>query len=121
LQAIYPRGREGTATGALTGLLRILFFSEDEGKFRWYFAGAVGAGEGFRFQLDATVVNPDNTAQSYTTKDTIRGGPYVAGIGGGMLYKLNRHFRWTIDTQFLVGFTNVSGVLDLSSGLRYQF
>jgi tetratricopeptide (TPR) repeat protein len=45
LQAIFPRGPEGTATGALTGLLRILFFSDDEGKFRWYFAGAAGAGE----------------------------------------------------------------------------
>jgi hypothetical protein len=123
LQAIFPRGPEGTATGALTGLLRILFFSEDEGKFRWYFAGAVGAGEGFRFQLNATVVDvkQDGTTTSHTTKDTIRGGPYVTGIGGGMLYKLNRHWRWTLDTQVLVGFTNVSGVLDLSSGLRYQF
>jgi len=123
LQAIFPRGPEGTATGALTGLLRILFFSEDEGKFRWYFAGAVGAGEGFRFQLNATVVDvkQDGTTTSHTTKDTIRGGPYVTGIGGGMLYKLNRHWRWTVDTQVLVGFTNVSGVLDLSSGLRYQF
>jgi hypothetical protein len=101
--------------------LRILFFSEEEGKFRWYFAGAVGAGEGFRFQVKATVADPNTGDPIGTTKDTIRGGPYVTGIGGGMLYKLNRHWRWTIDTQFLVGFTNVSGVLDLSSGLRYQF
>ena len=120
LQAIFPRGPKGTATGALTGLLRLLFFTEDEGKVRWYFAGAVGAGEGFRFQVKATVA--DNTGQPIgTVKDTIRGGPYVAGIGGGMLYKLSRHFRWTVDTQALVGFTNVSAVLDLSSGVRYQF
>jgi hypothetical protein len=100
--------------------LRLLFFTEDEGKVRWYFAGAVGAGEGFRFQVKATVA--DNTGQPIgTVKDTVRGGPFVAGIGGGMLYKLSRHFRWTLDTQALVGFTNVSAVLDLSSGLRYQF
>jgi hypothetical protein len=121
LQAIFPRGPDGTATGALTGLVRILFFTEDEGKLRWYFAGAVGAGEGFRFQVDATVRDPSTGATGKSVKDTVRGGPYVAGVGGGMLYKLNRHWRWTVDTQALVGFTHVSAVLDVSSGARYQF
>ena len=120
-QTIFPRGPEGTATGAITGLLRILFFTEDEGKVRWYFAGTVGAGEGFRFQVAAAVANPDGTPSGITVKDTVRGGPYVAGIGGGMLYKVTRHWRWTVDTQVLVGFTNYSGVLDLSTGARYQF
>jgi hypothetical protein len=121
LQAIYPRGPDGTATGALTGLLRILFFTEDEGKIRWYFAGTVGAGEGFRFQVNAAVGDSSGQPTGITVKDTVRGGPYVAGIGGGMLYKITRHWRWTVDTQVLIGFSNVSGVLDLSTGARYQF
>jgi len=121
LQAIYPRGPEGTATGAVTGLLRLLFFTEDEGKMRWYFAGTVGAGEGFRFQVNAAVGDSTGKPTGITVKDTVRGGPYVAGIGGGMLYKLTRHWRWTVDTQVLVGFGNVSGVLDLTTGGRYQF
>ena len=56
-----------------------------------------------------------------TVKDTVRGGPFVAGIGAGMLYKLSRHFRWSIETQSLVGFGHISAVLDLTSGVRYQF
>jgi len=120
-QAIYPRGPDGTATGAITGLLRILFFTEDEGKVRWYFAGTVGAGEGFRFQVNASVGDANGKPTGMTVKDTVRGGPYVAGIGGGMLYKLTRHWRWTVDTQLLIGFSHVSGVLDLSTGGRYQF
>ena len=122
LQAIFPRGPKGTATGALIGLLRLLFFSEDEGKVRWYFAGAVGAGDGFRFQVEATVLGQGTGVPTgQTAKDTVRGGPFVAGIGGGMLYKLSRHWRWTVDTQALIGFTNISAVLDISSGGRYQF
>ena len=120
-QAIFPRGPKGTATGAITGLLRLLFFTEEEGKVRWYFATTVGAGEGFRFQVNAAVSNPDGSPSGLTVKDTVRGGPYVAGIGGGMLYKLTRHWRWTVDTQLLIGFTHYSGVLDLSTGGRYQF
>ena len=121
LQWIKPSGPDGTATGAITGLLRLLFFTEDEGKMRWYFATTVGAGEGFRFQVNAAVGDSSGTPTGKSVKDTVRGGPYVAGIGGGMLYKLNRHWRWTVDTQVLVGFGNVSGVLDLSTGARYQF
>ncbi len=122
LQAILPRGPAGTATGAVTGLLRILFYGEDEGKIRWYFAGVAGAGEGFRFQVDALVIDGiTGKPTGQTVKDTVRGGPFVAGIGGGMLYKLGRHWRWTVDTQGLIGFGNVSAVLDLSSGARYQF
>jgi hypothetical protein len=122
LQAIFPRGPKGTATGAITGLLRILFFTDDEGKVRWYFAGVGGAGEGFRFQVEAQVLNQnDGSPTGQTVKDTVRGGPYVAGIGGGMLYKVSRHWRWTVDVQSLIGFSNVSWVLDFSSGARYQF
>lgn len=119
-QAIYPRGPAGTATGAITGLLRILFFTEGDEKIRWYFSGVTGWGEGFRFQVSALVLD-QNGKPTTTVKDTVRGGPFVAGIGGGMLYKLNRHWRWTVDTQGLVGFSHVSVVFDLTSGARYQF
>jgi hypothetical protein len=122
LQGIFPRGPKGTATGALTGLLRILFFTEDEGKLRWYFAAMGGGGEGFRFQVEAQILDQTGSPTGTTVKDTVRGGPWVAGYGGGMLYKINRRFRWTVDVQQLWGFTDFSVViLDLSTGLRWQF
>ena len=67
------------------------------------------------------MADPTGRPTGITVKDTVRGGPYVAGIGGGMLYKVTRHWRWTVDTQVLIGFTNYSGVLDVSTGARYQF
>jgi hypothetical protein len=120
LQAILPRGPAGTATGALTGLLRLLFFTEDNGKVRWYFACAAGAGDGFRFQVEAQVLNSSGNPTG-TVKDTVRGGPYVVGVGDGLIFKLGRHWRWTVDEQALVGFGNVSVVFDLTTGARYQF
>jgi hypothetical protein len=116
-----PGGPKGTATGAHTLLLRILFFTDDTTKVRWYFAGAAGAGEGFRFQVEAQVLDANGASNGQTVKDTVRGGPYVAGVGGGMLYKINRRWRWTLDTQVLVGFPHYSGILDLTTGIRILF
>jgi hypothetical protein len=120
-QAIYPRGPEGTATGAISGLLRLMFYTEDDSKVRWYFSLVAGAGEGFRFQVEAQIMNEKGEPTGQTVKDTVRGGPYLAGAGGGMEAKLGRHLRFTVDEQVLVGFGNVSVVDDLGVGLRYLF
>jgi hypothetical protein len=113
-------GPNGIATGALTALLRLSFYSEDGEKVRWYFAPTAGVGEGFRFQVDATVIDKEGRP-TQVVKDTVRGGPFVAGAGTGMLYRLSRHWRWTLDTQFLVGVPKVSAVLDLTTGGRWEF
>ncbi|MBN2576348.1 MAG: tetratricopeptide repeat protein [Deltaproteobacteria bacterium] len=114
-------GPPGTATGAHTLLLRSLFFTEEKGKVRWYFACAAGWGEGFRMQVEANVSDEEGNPTGQTVKDTVRGGPFVAGIGGGMLYKLARRWHLTIDTQALAGFTHFSAVFDLTAGARLVF
>jgi hypothetical protein len=114
-------GPNGIATGAHTALLRILFFSEDGEQLRWYFAPTVGWGEGFRFLVDAQVIDAATGKSKGTVKDTVRGGPFVAGAGTGVLVKLNKNYRWTIDAQFLAGFSNFSAVLDLTTGIRREF
>ena len=67
------------------------------------------------------VLDQNGTPTGTTVKDTVRGGPFVAGIGGGMLYKLARRWRWSVETQGLVGFSHVSVVFDLTTGARYLF
>jgi hypothetical protein len=114
-------GPKGTATGAHSLLVRTLFFTEDEGKVRWYFALAAGGGEGFRLRVEASIKDSetgDNTG--YTVKDTVRGGPFVAGFGGGMLYKIGRRWHLSLDSQALVGIPHASAVVDLTAGLRWQ-
>ena len=118
-QAIFG-GLPGTATGANSVLLRMLFFTEDTGKLRWYFALAAGGGEGFRLQVTADVRDSNGNPTGQKVKDTVLGGPILAGIGTGMQLKLTRHFRWIVDTQFLLGIPHTSAVLDLTTGIRWQ-
>ena len=114
-------GPAGTATGAHSVLLRALFFTEEQGKIRWYFALAAGGGEGFRLGVSAQVRDEDGNPTGYTVKDTVRGGPFLTGMGGGMLYKLGRRMHLTVDTQALLGITHTSVVVDLTAGVRWQF
>ncbi len=114
-------GPKGTATGAHSVLLRALFFTEDSGKLRWFFATALGWGEGFRLRVSASVQDPETGDPMGTVKDTVRGGPFLAGLGGGMQYKVSRRWFWTMELQALVGFTDVSAVVDLTTGARWQF
>ena len=117
-------GWKGTPWGANAVLLRVLFFTDGDEKVRWYFATAAGWGDAFRLQVTAqsqVVDQNGNVTAVIPFKDTVKGGPWAAGIGGGMLYKLNRRWRWTVDTQALLGFTHYSAVLDLTTGLRWMF
>jgi len=117
-------GYKGTPWGANAILLRALFFTDGDTKVRWYFATAVGWGDAFRLQVNAQSQQADQNGQMVAPipfKDTVKGGPWAAGVGGGMLYKLNRRWRWTVDTQALLGFPNYSAVLDLTTGLRWMF
>jgi hypothetical protein len=117
-------GWKGTPWGANAVLLRLLFFTDGDEKIRWYFATAAGWGDAFRLQVEAQSQVLDKNGNVTTVipfNDTVKGGPWTVGIGGGMLYKLNRRWRWTVDTQALLGFTHYSAVLDLTTGLRWMF
>lgn len=117
-------GWKGTPWGANAVLLRVLFFTDGDEKIRWYFATAAGWGDAFRLQVNAQSQRVDQNGEfsgEIPFKDTVKGGPWAVGIGGGMLYKLNRRWRWTVDTQALLGFTHYSAVLDLTTGLRWMF
>ncbi len=124
------------ATGAMSVLVRALFFTEagfvssgnetdipeksERSRIRWYFALAAGGGEGFRLRVQAGVKDQQGNPLNVTVPDEVRGGPFVAGLGGGMVYKITRRWHWTLDTQVLVGIPNYSSVLDLTTGVRWM-
>jgi hypothetical protein len=111
----------GTATGAHSGLLRFLFFTEPSGKVRWYYAISAGGGEGFRLRVNATVNDERGNPTGVTVQDTVRGGPYVVSpLGGGMTYRITKRLHWTVDTQLLFGIPKYSTVLDLTTGIRWM-
>jgi hypothetical protein len=109
-----PHDGNVTASGANAVLARALFF-DSAGASRFYGALSLGGGEGFRL-----VVNPTKLDGTAAT-DTVRGGPVVAGVGGGFSYDLGETFAWMIETNLLTGFPSFSAVLDVNMGLRAFF
>ena len=81
---------------------------------------AAGGGEGFRLRVNAGVLTDAGNPTGNTVHDTVQGGPFVVGLGGGMAYRLTRRWHWTLDTQVLVGIPKASSVLDLTTGVRWM-
>ncbi len=109
-----PHDDEFAARGAHAVLARALFFF-GEGPGRFYAAAAAGGGEGFRL-----VIKADTTAGRQVT-DTVRGGPLLAGGGGGFAYAFGDTWSWMIETNLLAGFPDFSTVLDVNTGVRVGF
>lgn len=109
-----PRDNRYTAAGANAVLARALFFGGgDRGRF--YGALAAGGGEGFRLSVKASTMDGE------VVHDTVRGGPILAGVGGGFSYAFNGTFSWMIESNLLAGFPTFSTALDVNTGLRASF
>jgi hypothetical protein len=107
-----------TARGAQSVLLRGLMFTRQR-QLRFYGAGMVGGGEGFRFTLYPDTSPGVNGGPSRTNfKDTIQGGPVLAGIGGGLYYEASRPVSLFLEVNGLAGFPKFSFVTDVNAGLQ---
>jgi hypothetical protein len=100
------------ATGAQSVLLRALFFTKQQ-RMRFYGSLMAGGGEGFRF-----VLYPDTTRPDY--KDTVLGGPYLGGVGGGIYYEVSRGMSFVSELNVLAGFPTFSAVADVNLGLQFN-
>jgi hypothetical protein len=104
------------ARGAHSVLLRLLFFTK-QSRLRFYGSLMGGAGEGFRFVVYPTPNDEDHSA----FKDTVRGGPYLAGLGGGLYYEISKGVSFVTEINALAGFPIFSVVGDLNLGLQLNF
>ncbi len=100
------------ASGANAVLLRFLFFTSPR-RFRAYGAAMVGFGV-FRMLVYADSSMPG-------LKDTVRGGPILMGLGGGVSYQLNQSLSLVLEVNGLAGYQAFSAVGDLNSGLQINF
>jgi hypothetical protein len=101
-----------TASGAQSVLARALFFTK-QSRLRFYGSTMVGGGEGFRF-----VLYPDSTRADY--KDTVRGGPYLAGVGTGLYYEMSHAMSFVAELNALAGFPIFSAVADVNLALQFN-
>jgi hypothetical protein len=103
-----------TAHGAQSVMLRVLFFTK-QSRLRFFGGPEAGGGEGFRFVL---YPQPDPKARDSDYKDTVRGGPYIAGLGGGLNYEMTHAVSFVTEINLLAGFPIFSAVADLNFALQ---
>ena len=100
------------ATGATAILARALFFTAPD-RLRFYGGPTVGYGD-FRF-----VFTPDETDPN--AKDSVRGGPLLAGAGVGLSYALVRSLSFILELNGLAGMPTFSAVADVNAGVQVNF
>lgn len=98
------------STGAQAVLARVLFFSRQQ-RLRGFGSLMAGGGTGFRFTLHPDHAKPE-------IKDTVRGGPGIAGVGGGLTYEMLKSISLVAEVNVLAGFPVFSAVADLNLGLQ---
>jgi hypothetical protein len=96
--------------GAQSVLARLLFFTK-QSQLRFFGALMGGGGQGFRF-----VLYPDEKLPEF--KDTVRGGPYLAGLGGGLTYEVAHSMSFVLELNGLAGFPIFSVVADVNAGIQ---
>ena len=102
------------ARGALSVLAKLLFYTK-QNQLRFFGSLIAGGGEGFRF-----IVYPDQGANNNYTdfKDTVLGGPVVAGVGGGIYYEASKAVSLVGEIHGLAGFPTFSIVADFNAALQ---
>jgi hypothetical protein len=98
------------STGAQAVLARLLFFTKQQ-RLRGFGSLMAGGGTGFRFTL-----HPDHNAPAI--KDTVRGGPGLAGAGGGVSYELMKAISLVAEVNVLAGIPVFSAVADLNLAVQ---
>jgi hypothetical protein len=109
-----PQTSSRTADGAVAFLARLLYFTHGE-KVRFYVGPVLGGGNGFRLQVTGL-----HTKNGRTVSDTVRGGPFIFGAGGGMAVGLSESWSWILEANLLAGASDFSMVVDLNTGLRVR-
>jgi hypothetical protein len=99
------------ASGAHAVLARALFFTK-QSQTRFYGSLMAGGGEGIRF-----VANTDD-GNGNTYRDTVRGGPGLAGAGGGVYYELSKPVSLVAELNLLAGVPNFSLSADINFHLQ---
>ena len=98
------------ARGAISVLAKLILFTK-QAQLRFFGSALAGGGDGFRL-----IVYPDSSKPDF--KDTIRGGPVVAGVGGGVYYEISRPVSLVAEVNGLAGFPIFSIVADVNVALQ---
>jgi len=107
------------ATGAISGLLKVTRYTH-QAQIRFFGSGIVGGGEGFRFTIYPANIDP-SLGRINDFKDTVRGGPAIAGAGVGVYYEVAKSAAIVVEAHALAGFPIFSFVVDGNLALQINF
>jgi hypothetical protein len=129
------------ATGAQAVLLKLYMYTR-QSRGRFFANIAAGGGEGFRLiaspaqGCNAPGITNGVPCQNYfmdkgggpivdkdfpNFKDTVRGGPGLAGVGGGFLYEISKSVSWVAEVNVLAGLPHFAAIADLNTGFQFNF
>jgi hypothetical protein len=111
---------EGSPARGATAFLAKLTYYLGGGNVQGFIQGMAGGGEGVRL-----VVPPRPTPSDPNTdlpqNDSIRGGPFLAGAGGGLIIHFSRHFAYLLELRGLAGFSSFAAIADAGMGIQVSF
>jgi len=114
------------ARGALSALAKLSFYTK-QSQTRFFGSVLAGGGEGVRFIVypaEGATTNgqPNGPAVPYQDfKDTVHGGPVLAGVGGGIYYELVHSVSLVSELHVLGSFPKFSAFGDLNIALQFNF
>jgi hypothetical protein len=75
--------------------------------------GSLGGGTAFRLYVAPST--------NFKSSDTMRGGPFVAGLGGGVVYHFTDYLALAAELRALAGFWNVATVFEGGLSVQWAF
>lgn len=108
-------------TWAFAVLGRVYLFTDSlfgsASNLRLFGTGSLGGGTAFRLYV-APSPSSTNSNANFVNSDTVRGGPFAAGLGGGLAYHLTNYLTLAAELRALAGFWDVATVFE--AGLSAQ-
>jgi hypothetical protein len=111
--------KDFAARGALSVLAKYTMFTKQK-ELRFFASGIAGGGEGFRFIVYPDQDPPPMEANRKNFRDTVLGGPVIAGLGGGLYYEMAHAVSFVLEVNVLAGFPTFSVVTDVNMGLQFN-
>jgi hypothetical protein len=109
------------AKGAISGLAKLIFYTK-QSQLRFFGSAMAGGGEGVRFIVypaqGATVPGTNQPVPYQDFKDTIHGGPFLAGVGGGLYYEMSRSASFVTEAHALSSLPAFSAFVDVNIAIQ---
>jgi hypothetical protein len=107
----------GTPRQTATAVLLRGTLGFGEGPFHAIATACVGGGKDGGFRL----VVPASNKADLPRSDTVQGGPFLAGVGGGLVYHFSRRVALPLEVRALAGFPSLAAVLEVGTGVVFAF